>query len=349
MKTGKLSENVFKRSVLRQIKTKRDEVVNGAGIGENCAIFSFGKESFTASATASVVCKSREIAGYVVHEAVNHLAAAGAEAVAVTVSLLMPLEAEEADVKAVTAQVEEACAKLQVQAAGFQVSATDAVKSAVVTVTAVGSRRKETGILKDMSSAEAALEAVSSERAMPSVKAIKAGQDIVASKWIGLEGTAAIARSRGEELLTKYPVRFLEEAKEFDRFLSIVPEAATAIKSGVCAMYDVSEGGIFAALWEMAEGADVGLEIDLKKIPVRQETIEVCEFFEINPYELKSDGCLLMAVDNGYDLVRALEAQHIPAAVIGKTMDNNDRVVINEDERRFLERAKPDELYKVLI
>jgi hydrogenase expression/formation protein HypE len=38
----------------------------------------------------------------------------------------------------------------------------------------------------------------------------------------------------------------------------------------------------------MAEASGVGLEIDLKKIPVRQETIEICEFFGINPYELIS-------------------------------------------------------------
>lgn len=57
-----------------------------------------------------------------------------------------------------------------------------------------------------------------------------------------------------------------------------MPEAATAVKSGVGAMHDVTEGGIFGALWEMAEASGVGLEIDLKKIPLRQETVEVCEF-----------------------------------------------------------------------
>ena len=99
----------------------------------------------------------------------------------------------------------------------------------------------------------------------------------------------------------------------------MLPEAATAVKSGVCAMHSVAEGGIFGALWEMAAGAGVGLEIDLKKIPVRQETIEICEYFEINPYETASGGCLLMVADKGYDLVRKLEKEHIPAQLIAKT------------------------------
>ena len=83
-------------------------------------------------------------------------------------------------------------------------------------------------------------------------------------------------------------------------------------------MHDVTEGGIFGALWEMAEASGVGLEIDLKKIPVRQETIEVCEFFGINPYQLISSGCMLMAAEDGNLLVRELEKAGIPATIIGK-------------------------------
>ena len=113
-------------------------------------------------------------------------------------------------------------------------------------------------------------------------------------------------------------------------------------------MHDVTEGGIFGALWELAESSGVGLEIDLKRIPVRQETIEICEFFEINPYELISSGSLLMVTDDGPDLVRKLEQEGISAAVIGKIREGNDRVVINEEERRYLEPPKSDELYKCI-
>ena len=48
-------------------------------------------------------------------------------------------------------------------------------------------------------------------------------------------------------------------------YLSVLSEAAVAVRSGVSAMHDVTEGGIFGALWEMAEASGVGLEIDLKK------------------------------------------------------------------------------------
>lgn len=46
-----------------------------------------------------------------------------------------------------------------------------------------------------------------------------------------------------------------------------------------------------------------------KKIPVRQETIEICEFFGINPYELISSGSMLMAAADGNLLVNELKKQ----------------------------------------
>ncbi len=55
-----------------------------------------------------------------------------------------------------------------------------------------------------------------------------------------------------------------------------------------------------------------------------------------------------MAAENGYDLVRELENQGIAASVIGKITESNDRVVINGEERRFLENPKADEIYKAL-
>ena len=85
----------------------------------------------------------------------------------------------------------------------------------------------------------------------------------------------------------------------------------------------------------------------MKKLPIRQETVEICEFLQLNPYELLSGGSLIMAADNGFDLVEKLAGEGIAAAVVGKATDNNDRVVMNEDERRFLELPKSDEIYKI--
>ena len=44
METGKVPENVLKRSVLGRMKVKSGERQSGAGIGNDCAIFPFSGE-----------------------------------------------------------------------------------------------------------------------------------------------------------------------------------------------------------------------------------------------------------------------------------------------------------------
>ena len=68
--------------------------------------------------------------------------------------------------------------------------------------------------------------------------------DIVVTKWIALEGTSIAAKEREEQLRRRFPAYLVEAAKGFDKYLSIIPEAAVAGKSGVWAMTDVTEGGI---------------------------------------------------------------------------------------------------------
>lgn len=36
-------------------------------------------------------------------------------------------------------------------------------------------------------------------------------------------------------------------------------------------MHDVTEGGIFGALWEIGEASKVGMEVDLKKSPLNRK------------------------------------------------------------------------------
>ena len=322
MRPGKVSENVLKRSVLKQIHTRREEVIYGAGLGENCAVFAFSEDDSMLVSIHQNTVAGEDCTRFCIHKAANNLAAAGAEPVAVELALLLPESIEEPELRAMIEQAEETCSELNIQLSGGSTKVSKAVNCPVATVTGIGRR-----VCREISKA-------------------KPGQDIVITKWIGLEGTAILAKAKEEELATRYPMRLIREAKEFDKWLSVVPEAATAIKSGVYRMQDASEGGIFGALWEFGRMSGVGLEIDLKRLPIRQETVEICEFLELNPYELLSGGCLIMAADNGFDLVDELNAKGIPAVVAGKVTENNDRVLINEDERRFLDLPKSDEIYK---
>ena len=73
-------------------------------------------------------------------------------------------------------------------------------------------------------------------------------------------------------------------------------------------------------------------------IPVRQETIEIAEFFHINPYMMKSSGSVIIACEDGAGLLAAMEEAGIPACVIGKVTDNNAKILRNDDEVRYLDK-----------
>lgn len=327
MKVGKLPESVLKRSVFKQLHTKREEVLLGAGVGEDCAAMKLDSDEIFVISTDPITGTAKDIGDLAVQITVNDLASAGAEPIGIMLTMLLPEDATEEELKHVMAQVESACEKNRIQVMGGHTEVTRVVSQIVLSVTGVGKAK------------EARL--ISTADVLPDM-------DILVTKWVGIEGTAILAKEKEQELSARYTKPFLEAAKGLDRYLSVLPEAATAVKSGVAAMHDVTEGGIFGALWEMAEASGVGLEIDLKKIPLKQETVEICEYFGISPYELISSGSMLMAAKDGNRLVMELQKEGIPAVIIGKATAGRDRILRNEDECRYLEPPKTDELYKVL-
>lgn len=339
MKTGKIPERVLKRSVFKQLPIQNEEITGGAGIGEDCAVFAPEKGTEMAVCVNTVTGDMESIGIYAVHAAVNNIAAGGAEPTAVLTSVTFPADTEEEQLRRVMKQIGGTAKELGITVAGGHTEISGFVSAPIISITGIG--KCTAGRPAQISGGGArAGERTCGENAL-------AGKDVVMTKWAGLAGTALIAREKRTELLTRYPAYFIDDAVALERQLSVVPEAAIAGKSGVLAMHDASRGGIFAALWELAQHAGVGLKIHLKAIPIRQESVEICNFFDVNPYELVAGGSLLMIADNGHDLVRTLNEAQIPAAVIGRTDSSNDRVVINGEEQRFLEPPKSDGVYRV--
>lgn len=326
MKTGKASEAVLDRSVFRQLKTKRPEVLQGAGIGLDYAAVELAPGEVAVYAAEPVAEAGLRQGSRTVIAALNNVACAGARPVGILVNLFIPTVYNEEQLRELVKELESACGEAGAQIMGGHTEITPKIKEPLLTITGVGKVQKDKRIDN---------------------RNLKPGMDILLTKWIGLEGSWILAQEREEELRGRYPAAFLEKAKAFDKYFPQWQEAEAAAEFGVDAMHDVSKGGVFAALWELAECAGVGLEIDMKKIPIRQETVEICEFFEINPYQLLSGGCMLMAAWDGNGLVRVLEKEGIPAAVIGKATGGKDRVLLQGEEKRFLVHAQTDEIYRV--
>ena len=329
MKNGKISESVLKRSVLKQLHTESSQVLVKSAVGGNYAAIEAQKGYVTMSCSP-ITMEIRDyslMARMAVNAAVNNIAAAGCKPVGIMITVLLPTTENEACLREFMKEIDKACQNIGIVVMGGHTQVTRAVKNLVCDVTALGM-------------ADESHRALLASRALP-------GMDIIITGYVGLEGTALLAIEREEELSQRFSAAFIDRAKRKAECLSILSEAAVAVKSDAIYMHDISEGGVFGALWDMAEASGVGLDIDLKKIPICQETVEISEFFDLNPYKLLSSGSLLIAASDGNDVVRHIEAAGGKAVVVGKATDSNDRVLIQGEERRFLETAQTDEIYRV--
>lgn len=327
MKDGKITEPVWKRSVLRKIKNRRQEILVGPGVGRagNLLDMQTGKMVVSSEADFLSSWKKRNdiSAKLIFNRAINACAAMGAEPIAVQVQLLCPAEFMESDLQDLMRTLEKEAEEKNVSLLPGRIESAEAVSAPYLTLNGIGRMREEN---------------------FTPYQNVQAGQELVLSKWIALESTALLAEEHEKELLERYTPVFVDHAQELIEYISTVPEAAVAVLHGATAMLHIEEGGIFGALWNLAEGVGLGLEVQVKAIPVKQETIEICELYNKNPYLLPSAGCLLMVTEQGEALKRELERAGIPATVIGRLTDGNERVLLNEDEKRFLELPKMNEL-----
>lgn len=107
MKIGKLPESVLKRSVFKQIHTRRPEVVLGAGVGEDCAAIKLAEDETLVMSTDPITGTAKDIGTLAIQITVNDLASAGAEPVGVLLTVLLPESVEEPELRAMMAQVEK--------------------------------------------------------------------------------------------------------------------------------------------------------------------------------------------------------------------------------------------------
>ena len=151
--------------------------------------------------------------------------------------------------------------------------------------------------------------------------------------FAGQKGTAQLVSDREEWLLGHFPASIVYAAKTLDRDYEppeeCVPEARVKI----------SFGGVTAALWILGEKLQTGLAVDLRAVPIRQETVEICEELDLDPYELRGDGAWLIAVKDAEEAVLRCRILGIPAVKIGETTADTARVLTCGEIVRYLERA----------
>lgn len=326
MKIGKVSQSVLKRSMLKPLQFKREEAMFEPSVEEMCFGVECGEDETILCSGTVLYGDEKDLGVFAMAQVINDLATRGAKAVGVSVHIMLPPYAYESRLKAMSECIARAGSAHAVQVLCAKAEVSPAISKAIVHMNGVGVLKKGTLVQSSMGKPE---------------------QDIVLLKWIGLEGTFRVMREKEEELKSRFVNAFLNRVRQMESELFSDEELNIAKDYGVSAMHQITGGGILAALWEIAEASGIGLCVDLRKMSIRQETVEICEYFHLNPYQLTSAGSVLIIAERGEELVQKYEEIGIQATLLGKTTVDTARVILGGEEKRFLDKPAPDELLKI--
>lgn len=169
---------------------------------------------------------------------------------------------------------------------------------------------------------------------------------IVMTKWAGMEASCILAQEK-EELREVFPETILMRMRKLGEYLSIRREAMICTREGAEYLTDLSEGGIHAALWRLSVKARCGFCVDTAAIPMLQESIEFSNYYDIDPYKMRSAGSLLAVTKDADALIGKLEENGIPAVRIGELTGDHDKILKNGDEIRYLDLPQTDTLHGI--
>lgn len=314
MRSGKLTSAELQSAVIDNLNTKSENVIIPAEISEDSAALSFN--GVLLLTTDPITQAGKDSGALAVKVTANDIACSGGEPFAALLTVLAPENASVEDIAEAVKSARTEATKIGVEIVGGHTEFSNAVNKLVLSCTMLGRAVK---LIRSTS--------------------INLGDDIIVTKTVGLEGTSILVSDHAEKLNLSENEK--KQAESFFDMLSILPEAKIARELDISAMHDITEGGIFGAVSEIADATKLGAELYVEKIPVAPLTKKVTDILMVNPYKLISSGSLLIYGKDGSKIVEKLNKQGIKATVVGKVTgkfpfavfcDKKERIYVESDE-----------------
>jgi len=328
---GKIPPEILEKIVFKHLGVKRKEVAVGPSLGVDCAVIDVGESSIVVS-TDPITGALERIGWLAVNINANDIATFGVHPSFFASCMLLPEKTSEKTIENLCTQMDEAAKKLEISIIGGHCEITPGLTHPIIVGCIVGITKRG--------------HYVTSRGAEP-------GNKLILTKTVGIEGTAILANDMEAQLRGKVDNELLSNAKSFFESISVVEEALLAFETGgVTAMHDPTEGGVAGGIHELADASNVGVKIFEEKLPVAEETLEICRFFQIDPLQLISSGALLIATKKQYaaKILEKLRKNGIKASIIGETLDNpKKRILVRKDGfETELVRPRSDHLWLAL-
>ena len=187
--------------------------------------------------------------------------------------------------------------------------------------------------------------------------------NIIVVGYVGIKGTEEILIKKKENLLTRFSLNFyktkFKEIEDIENKTKIINKKILTNldlikydKNQIPAIYEIKKGGFLSTLWDMSIIMNSGLEYELLKIPILQTTIEVSEFFNINPYRLYSEKSYIILTEKKYEYIEFLYdmlSYEVPISIVGKLKKGKSKRRIDSEGMTFLTKDYKDEIDKIIL
>lgn len=295
---GKLSPALMLK-LLETVGNHDPTVKLGPAIGEDAAAIGLDRR-YLISKLDPITFGAKGAAALLLRVNANDVATRGGLPRYLQVGALFPPGTTAAAIRRCFAELRQEAAQLGVTITGGHTEVTDAVTRPLLVGSMLGFVAK---------------------RRLLSTAGARAGDALVIAGAAGIEGSSILADERGPQI-----ARALGEAARrraarlaIEPGTSVIRAGQIAAARGAHAMHDPTEGGVGAAIHEMAYAAGLRVTVDLDRIPLIPVTRDICELLGIDPMGLLSSGALLIAISprRAATLIRAIARAGITAVTIG--------------------------------
>jgi len=314
---------------------KDSRVVVGSQIGEDAAVIDMG-DKYLVAKTDPITFVTDEIGYYVVNVNINDVVCTGATPKWFQSTILLPAEQTDDDlIESIFKSIHDTCKSFGITVVGGHTEITAGLDRPIVIGSLLGEVEKEKLVLSS---------------------GAKVDDSIILTKGIFIEGTSIIAREKENFLKEKgFNNKFIEKCKNYlyDPGISIFKEAVVAHENfTLTSMHDLTEGGLFCGLAEVAIASELGLLIKKEQINVLPEPLELSKVFKIDPYSTISSGSLIISINSEFakDLINLLRKNGIDSWVIGNfTSDKAEYLILDDNNKKSqMNYTEIDEITKIV-
>jgi hydrogenase expression/formation protein HypE len=322
-KTGKLSNRNI-RKLLSCIK-KDPRVIVPPSPGFDSGVHLIGDKYLVVSTDPCINVPKEWFGWLLIHYASSDVALFGAKPEYCTINLLGPLSTRSETFYETMKQACEAADELNMAIVTGHTGTYNGLSTLIGVCTAYGTVERERLITPDGAKPE---------------------DYILCTKPIGLETAINFASTHGTLAEKLFGTQRTQELANLVNIQSCVKEALLLAEiGGVHAMHDATEGGLTAALNEMAETSKAGFKIESDKISVSNEAHTLQQHFKLS-YEqtlaMSSTGTILAAVNpEAKDMAeKTLRRNGLEPSFLGFFTKRIDRILMkNGKEMPFPKKA----------